>query len=229
MLNKKIIAFIIATLISSITFAQATENTQWFRLVTVNNNQAEFEKIWQASQSRMANVYKATIQGKEVIVSGPFTYQKAQEMQQRFIEKGITNVQFLRRDQINITQQGQQPNNPSTGASPQNNNQAVSYGEKNSLPKPLNEVKDLREHVAACVATAFAFEISSKGTMYDTRDARIWAGQALNGLDDNPEFNTLLRKWTNKLKVYDAARNAIYYERCKRDFNVPQAMQYQFR
>ncbi len=106
MLSKKIITFIVAALISSITFAQANENKEWFRLVSVNNNQAEFEKIWQASQSRMNNVHKATIQGKEVIVSGPFTYQKAQEMQKQFIEKGINNVKFLSKEQLVITQSG---------------------------------------------------------------------------------------------------------------------------
>jgi hypothetical protein len=122
MLGKKLIAFIVAALISSMSFAQAKENTQFFRLVSVNNNQAEFEKIWQASQSRMNNVFKATIQGKEVIVSGPFTYQKAQEMQQRFIEKGINNVQFFTREQINITQQGRSPTNiPSVAQEPSNN------------------------------------------------------------------------------------------------------------
>lgn len=129
-MNKKIIAFIFTALISAVAFTQTNENTQWFRLVSVNNNQAEFEKIWQASRSRMANVHKATIQGKEVIVSGPFTYQRAQEMQQQFIAKGIKNVQFLAREQIIITQRGE------ASLEGQKNNQQPESNNRNKNPAP---------------------------------------------------------------------------------------------
>lgn len=130
--NANVIGSILQSVINeSAKQEQAKANTQWFRLVAVNNgtNQVDFDRIWQANQSKIKNIYKGTVQGKEVLVLGPYSYQKAQEMQQQFIAKGIKNVQFLAREQIIITQRGEailegQKNNQQTESDNRNKNPA---------------------------------------------------------------------------------------------------------
>ncbi len=76
----------------------------------------------------------------------------------------------------------------------------TSYGERMNLPSPLNRVNSTREHVAACVAVTVAFELTAKGTNFDTTEARIWGGTVLRAkekaeqYDPDPNFAPWVKK-----------------------------------
>jgi hypothetical protein len=100
----------------------------------------------------------------------------------------------------------------------------LSYGEKRNLPAPFRTINSEGEYAAACVATTFAFNETARGTNYDTREARSWGGKAIisyNQMPD-PNFKPRMENWFNQLRRISASTNLILFERCKRDFPVPE-------
>jgi hypothetical protein len=135
----------------------------------------------------MANVHKATVQGKEVIVSGPFTYQRAQDIQQNFISKGINNVQFLSKEQLVITHSGTALENNQNNLTSQNQPAASQNNNQVSMQALRGLIRDnWPEWGEAQISSAIAFEsekIKKENPNFNQRQILIavsdlWANRA---------------------------------------------------